>query len=88
MTADFALRLMVDLFWTGLLVSLPVMGTTLLVGVVIGVLQVVTQVQEMALSFVPKLVLAALSMVIFGPWMLRQITGFSSRLWLQIPHLF
>lgn len=88
MTADLALRLMADLFWTGLLVSLPVLGTTMAVGLVISVLQVVTQVQEITLTFVPKLVVAALSMIVFGPWMLRQITAFSARLWSSIPSLF
>lgn len=85
MNADVALRLMADLLLTGLLVSLPVLGVTMLVGLVISVLQVVTQVQEMSLSFVPKLVAAAISMVIFGPWMLRQLAAFSSRLWTAIP---
>ena len=87
MNADVALRLMADLLWTGLLVSMPVLGVTMLVGLVISVLQVVTQVQEMSLSFVPKLVAAAVSLIVFGPWMLRELTGFSSRLWSAIPSL-
>ncbi|MEY3201138.1 MAG: flagellar type secretion system protein FliQ [Pseudomonadota bacterium] len=87
MNADVALRLMADLFWTGLLVSLPVLGVTMLVGLVISVLQVVTQVQEMSLSFVPKLVAAAVSLIVFGPWMLRELSSFSTRLWSAIPSL-
>lgn len=58
MTGDLALRMMADLFWTGLLICLPILGLTLLVGLVISILQVVTQVQEMSLTFVPKLVVA------------------------------
>jgi flagellar biosynthetic protein FliQ len=88
MNADVALRMMADLMWTGLLVSLPVLGVTMLVGLVINVLQVVTQVQEMSLSFVPKLVSAALTLIVFGPWMLRELSAFSSRLWGAIPSLF
>lgn len=87
MNADVALRLMADLLWTGLLVSLPVLGVTMLVGLVISVLQVVTQVQEMSLTFVPKLVAAAVSLIVFGPWMLRELSAFSSRLWGAIPTL-
>jgi len=87
MNADVALRLMADLLWTGVLVSLPVLGVTLLVGLAISVLQVVTQVQEMSLSFVPKLIAAAVSMVVFGPWMLRELSSFSTRLWTSIPSL-
>jgi flagellar biosynthetic protein FliQ len=77
-----------ELFWTGLLVSAPVLGLTMLVGVLISVLQVVTQVQEMSLTFVPKLVVAAVSIVVFGPWMLRTLSAFSTRLWVGIPSMF
>ena len=52
MHSDLALKLTADLFWTGLLVSLPVLGLTMLVGLVISILQVVTQVQEMSLTFI------------------------------------
>ena len=88
MHADLALRMMGDLFWTGLLVCLPILGITMLVGLAISVLQVVTQVQEMSLTFVPKLIAATLSLVAFGPWALRQIAGFSTRLWTSIPSMF
>jgi flagellar biosynthesis protein FliQ len=50
--SDLALKMTADLFWTGLLVSLPVLGLTMIVGLVVSILQVVTQVQEMSLSFV------------------------------------
>jgi flagellar biosynthetic protein FliQ len=88
MHSDMAIAMMADLFWTGLLVCLPVLGLVMLVGLAISLVQVVTQVQEMSLTFVPKLVTAAISMVVFGPWMLRQLTQFSSRLWTAIPSMF
>jgi flagellar biosynthetic protein FliQ len=88
MHADLALRMLGDLFWTGMLVCLPVLGLTMLVGLLVSVMQVVTQVQEMSLTFVPKLVTAALSLVVFGPWILRTLTAFSTRLWSGIPDMF
>lgn len=88
MRADLALQMLGDLFWTGLLVCAPVLGLTMLVGLLISVLQVVTQVQEMSLTFVPKLVVAAATLVIFGPWMLRTLSAFSVRLWTGIPAMF
>jgi flagellar biosynthetic protein FliQ len=88
MRADLALQMLGDLFWTGLLVCAPVLGLTMLVGVLISVLQVVTQVQEMSLTFVPKLVVAAGALVVFGPWMLRTLSAFSTRLWAGIPAMF
>jgi flagellar biosynthetic protein FliQ len=77
-----------DLFWTGFLVCLPVLGLTMLVGLAISVLQVVTQVQEMSLTFVPKLVTAGIAVIVFGPWMLRTLCQFASRLWSNIPAMF
>ena len=88
MHSDLAISMMADLFWTGLLVCLPVLGLVMLVGVAISVLQVVTQVQEMSLTFVPKLVTAGISLVVFGPWMLRTLSQFTTRLWTQIPSMF
>ncbi|MGJ3703982.1 flagellar biosynthetic protein FliQ [Variovorax sp. AFSI2.2] len=88
MHADLALKMMSDLFWTGLLVCLPLLGLTMLVGIVISVLQVVTQVQEMSLTFVPKLVTAAAVMIVAGPWMLRKLTQFTVQLWGGIPSMF
>jgi flagellar biosynthesis protein FliQ len=88
MRADMALQMLGDLFWTGLLVCAPVLGLTMLVGLLISILQVVTQVQEMSLTFVPKLVVAAATLVVFGPWMLRTLSAFSVRLWAGIPAMF
>jgi flagellar biosynthetic protein FliQ len=86
--SDLALKLTADLFWTGLLVSLPVLGLTMLVGLVISVVQVVTQVQEMSLTFVPKLLSAGIAIIVFGPWMLRTLCQFTVQLWSGIPGMF
>lgn len=88
MHADLALRMMADLFWSGFVVSLPVLGTVMLVGILISVAQVVTQVQEMSLTFVPKLFAAGVVLVLGGPWMLRKLMQFTTRLWLSIPSMF
>ena len=88
MHSDRASAMMADLFWTGLLICLPVLGLVMLVGLAISLLQVVTQVQEMSLTFVPKLVTAGIALVVFGTWMLRQLTQFSTRLWTAIPSMF
>lgn len=88
MNADLALHMMSDLFWTGLMVCAPVLGLTMIVGLVISILQVVTQVQEMSLTFVPKLLTTGVSLILFGSWMLRKITQFSIHLWSSIPSMF
>lgn len=88
MHSDLALKMTADLLWTGFLVSLPILGVTMLVGLVISILQVVTQVQEMSLTFVPKLLAAGVAIVVFGPWMLRTLCQFTARLWSNIPAMF
>lgn len=88
MHADMALKMMSDLFWTGFLVCLPVLGLTMVVGLAISVIQVVTQVQEMSLTFVPKLFTAAAVLVFFGPWMLGKLSQFTTQLWSAIPGMF
>jgi flagellar biosynthetic protein FliQ len=85
MNSDLAMQLMGSLLWNAVLIAAPVLGLTLLVGVLVSLLQAVTQVQEMSLSFVPKLVAAAVVIVLFGPWMLRKLLAFSSGLIANIP---
>ena len=85
MHSDLALKITADLFWTGLLVSLPVLGITMAVGLVLSILQVVTQIQEMSFTFVPKLLAAGAAVLAFGPWMLRTLCRFAVGLWSQIP---
>lgn len=87
MDSGFAVHLMAQLFWTGLLICMPVLGVIMLIGVLISLLQVVTQVQEMSLSFVPKLFIVAITLVICGPWMLRKLTQYATGLWSGIPSM-
>lgn len=79
MTPDFALALSRDLLWTALLVSAPALMLSLLVGLVISVLQVVTQIQEISLTFTPKIITVGLVLIVFGAWMLGVIIQFSTR---------
>jgi flagellar biosynthetic protein FliQ len=72
---------------TVLLVSAPVLGATLLIGLLISILQATTQIQEMTLVFVPKIVVALLMIVLLGPWMLNILTSFTYRLYASIPQL-
>jgi flagellar biosynthetic protein FliQ len=88
MHPDLALRMMSDLLWTAFVTCGPVLGLTMLVGLVISIFQVITQVQEMSLTFVPKLVAAGLALMLFGSWMLRKLMQFATQLWTSIPSMF
>lgn len=68
-------------------VAAPLLITALLVGVLIGMLQAATQINEMTLSFIPKLAAIAAVMVIAGPWMLRLMVDFTRNLYQSIPSI-
>ncbi len=88
MTTDFALALTNEMLWTGILISAPVLLLSMLVGLLISILQVVTQVQEMSLTFVPKILTVALVLIGFGPWMMRKLLRFASSTIANIPNSF
>jgi flagellar biosynthesis protein FliQ len=88
MTADLALNIISNMFLTGLTVCGPILGLTMAVGLLVSILQVVTQIQEMSLTFVPKLVVAAVIILAFGSWMLHKISQFTVQLWSSIPSMF
>ena len=62
---------------TTILLAAPPLGVGLLVGLIISMFQAVTQIQEQTLTFVPKLLAIFISLLVFGPWMLKILTEFS-----------
>lgn len=65
---------------TILLVALPLLGTSLLVGLAVSVFQATTQIQEQTLAFIPKIIAVFVAVLIFGPWMLTRMVNFASNL--------
>lgn len=61
-------------------VSAPILGASLVIGIVVSLIQAVTQVNEMTLTFVPKLIGVFVAMLIFGPWMMETLLSFSAGL--------
>ena len=70
-----------------LLLSGPLLLTALVVGLVVSIFQAATQINEMTLSFIPKLVAMFAVMLIAGPWMLQQFVDYVQRLFGSIPQL-
>ncbi len=85
---DLALALTSDMVWTAILLSAPLIGFTMLVGLVVSVLQVVTQIQEASLTFVPKLIAAAAVLLVLGGWMLTTLAQYARALIGNIPEYF
>lgn len=87
MEADRALFFLNQLVWTALVISGPILLATLIVGLVISIFQVATQIQEITLSYVPKLLTAAIMLIVLGGWMLGRLTQFAVTLYQTIPTL-
>lgn len=68
-----------------LLVSAPMLGFGLVIGLLVSVFQAVTSIQEMTLTFIPKILAVFLALIIFFPWMLRYLVDFTVRLMVSIP---
>ena len=74
--------------WIAVLVAAPLLGVALAVGLLIGIFQAATSIQEMTLSFIPKLAVMVLALVIFGGWQIAVMVDFFQRIFERIPTLF
>lgn len=71
--------------WVTLQISLPVLGVSLVVGLLVSIFQAVTQLQEPTLTFIPKILATVLVIVVAGPWMMNTMLGYTIELWSIIP---
>ena len=85
MTIEFVTSLAREALLITLLISAPMLGLALLVGVLISIFQAITQIQEMTLTFVPKIIVTILATIVFGPWILRIMLNFTSNHFLNLP---
>jgi flagellar biosynthesis protein FliQ len=85
MTEGYLLTLANQTLFVVLQLAGPLLGFSLIVGVMVSIFQAVTQIQDMTLSFVPKILSVVLAFLIFGPWMLRVIISFTQGLILNLP---
>ena len=73
--------------WVTMLIAAPMLLSALAVGLLVGMFQAATQINEMTMSFIPKLLVLVLALVVAGPWMLTVIMNFTQQLMEQIPSL-
>jgi len=77
---------MQNAIWTVIIVGAPPLLLGLAVGLAVSLFQTITSIQEATLSFVPKILAVFLSLIIFGNWMINNLTGFVRSLFEQIPY--
>jgi flagellar biosynthetic protein FliQ len=86
MTPEFVTAIGKQTIEVALLVSAPILIVVMVVGLAVSVFQAVTQIQEMTLTFVPKILVVFLALLLFFPWMLDLIIGYTSALITNIPN--
>ena len=87
MTPDMVVSLAREAVLVMLLVSAPMLLSGLIIGLVISIFQAITQVHEMTLTFIPKIIAVALSLLIFLPWIISKMVDFTNHLYSMISPL-
>jgi len=85
-TPDFVSNFAAEGLKMALLISAPMLGFGLIVGVSISVFQAVTSIQEMTLTFIPKILAVMLSILIFFPWMIEMMLSYTAQIIINIPN--
>jgi len=85
MSADIYTSLAREMFLATLKLGGPILAVALVVGVAISIVQAVTQIQEMTLTFVPKVLCVGLTVLVAGSWMLRSLVSFAEQLFSRLP---
>jgi flagellar biosynthetic protein FliQ len=87
MTPESIITIGQQALWVTMLIAGPLLISALAVGLLVGMFQAATQINEMTMSFIPKLFVMVMALILAGPWMLSVITNFTRDLFEQIPSL-
>lgn len=85
MDVDFFIRVASYGVQTAMMVSAPVLGFGLVAGVAVSIMQAATQINDAALAFIPKILAAVISLLVFGPWMISELVTFAQFSFNSIP---
>ncbi|MGV7221894.1 MAG: flagellar biosynthesis protein FliQ [Nitrospinales bacterium] len=85
MTHDFIINFAIEALKTGLLISAPMLGFALTVGLLIAVFQSATSINDMTLSYIPKILAVFVALILFLPWMINIMSAFTSNLFISFP---
>ncbi|UCD39256.1 MAG: flagellar type III secretion system protein FliQ [Fidelibacterota bacterium] len=87
MSTDFVVFISHRTLFTALFILLPILGSALVVGLMVGLFQAVTSIQEITLTFIPKIAIVGLVLLLLIPWMLDLVIGFNLLIFDQIVQL-
>jgi flagellar biosynthetic protein FliQ len=83
-TPDYVLFLGRKTLWTAIYILLPILGSGLVVGMLVAIFQAITQIHEMTLTFIPKMAIVALVILLFMPWFLDVLLTYTHEIFTQI----
>ncbi|MGI6093459.1 MAG: flagellar biosynthesis protein FliQ [Veillonellaceae bacterium] len=87
MSGDLAIQVGRDALLMVLMVSAPMLGLGLTVGILVSIFQATTQIQEQTLAFIPKIVAVFVAILIFGPWMLSIMVSYTHEIFVSLPQM-
>lgn len=85
MTPEMVIQIGHQAIWITMLISAPILGLGLAVGLAVSVFQAITSIQEMTLTFIPKILMGVFAILVFGPWMLKLLMDFTIRIITSMP---
>ncbi len=85
MTPELVTSLFLDAIKTAVLLSAPMLVSGLVVGILVSMFQTATQINEMTLTFIPKMLVVAVALILFLPWMIQMMTDYTRNLLVNLP---
>jgi len=80
MTEELVIEVLTEVFFTVFTILTPILGVSLVVGIIISVFQAATSIQEMTLTFVPKIIFTAVAIIFLMPWMMDKMVSITLKL--------
>lgn len=87
MSGDMAIQIGREALMMVMLISAPMLGLGLLVGILVSIFQATTSIQEQTLVFIPKIIAIFVAILLFGPWILRMLVDYTRSLFLLLPQM-
>lgn len=86
MSEDIVLSLGRDAILTTVMIAAPLLLSALVVGLIVSIIQAVTQINESTLTFIPKMIAIVVVMIVLAPWMTQMMTSYTTELFTQLPN--
>ncbi len=87
MTEEIVIEIIKEAFFNTFIIILPVLGVSLVIGIIISIFQAATSIQEMTLTFVPKILVTAAAIIFLLPWMMDKIISFTLKIFSMFPSI-